>query len=120
MKRGLEILGFAQVRAGISDARFLFAGLQYLYNGPRKSRRDRPKELDGTVDIHNLPHPPLRVPDRVPLSGHETEHGPGALAVHGLRQTLFRLQRILIVLRCQRLGLIDSKFNELLSLKKVT
>ena len=25
MKRGLEILGFAQVAAGVSDARFLFA-----------------------------------------------------------------------------------------------
>ena len=131
-KRGLEILGFAQVVAGVSDARFLFAVqtiplttrgrtpfylehmkekrdnqtakclkavfnhkdqllgisdilvgdclfasynfvtgasklgfnvvsrlrddavLQYLYTGPRKAGRERPKELDGTVDIHDL------------------------------------------------------------------
>ena len=131
-KRGLEILGFAQVAAGVSDARFLFAVqtmplstrgrtpsylehmkedrdnqtakclrviydhreqllnisdilvgdclfasynfvtgavrlgfnvisrlrddvvLHYLYTGPRKVGRGRPKELDGTVDIHNL------------------------------------------------------------------
>lgn len=131
-KRGLEILGFAQIVAGVSDARFLFATqtipltskgrtpfylehmkdkrdnqtakclraifdhkeqlldisnilvgdclfasynfvtgatklgfnvvsrlrddavLQYLYNGPQKGGRGRPKELDGTVDIHNL------------------------------------------------------------------
>lgn len=132
VKRGLEILGFAQVAAGVSDARFLFAEqtiplttkgrtpfylehmkdnrdnqtakclraiyvhrerllgisdilvgdclfasynfvtgvsrlgfnvisrlrddavLQYLYTGPRKDGRGRPKELDGTVDIHHL------------------------------------------------------------------
>ena len=131
-KRGLERLGFAQVVAGGSDARFLFAVqtiplttrgrtpfylehmkekrdnqtakclkavfnhkdqllgisdilvgdclfasynfvtgasklgfnvvsrlrddavLQYLYTGPRKAGRGRPKELDGTVDIHDL------------------------------------------------------------------
>lgn len=131
-KRGLEILGFAQVAAGVGDARFLFAVqtiplstkgrtpfylehmkdkrdnqtakclraiyghkeqlleisrllvgdclfasynfvtgasrlgfsvvsrlrddavLQYLYTGPQKAGRGRPKELDGTVDIHNL------------------------------------------------------------------
>ena len=58
------------------DARFLFAGLQYLYTGPRKSGRCRPKELDKTVDIRDLPHPPLLVPDRVPLSGRETEYRP--------------------------------------------
>lgn len=132
VKRGLEILGFAQVAAGVSDARFLFAVqtvplstkgrtpsylehmkdkrdnqtakclraiydhreqllgisdilvgdclfasynfvkgaselgfsvvsrlrddavMQYLYTGPRKAGRGRPRELDGTVDIHNL------------------------------------------------------------------
>ena len=132
VKRGLEILGFAQVAAGVSDARFLFAVqtmplttkgrtpfylehmkenrdnqtakclraifnhkeqllgisdilvgdslfasynfvtgavrlgfnvvsrlrddavMHYLYTGPQKSGRGRPKELDGTVDIHNL------------------------------------------------------------------
>lgn len=131
-KRGLEILGFAQVAAGVSDARFLFAVqtipvatrgrtpfylehmkdrrdsqtakalraiydhkdsllgisdilvgdclfasynfvtgaraigfdivsrlrddavLQYLYKGEQKGGRGRPKELDGTVDIHAL------------------------------------------------------------------
>lgn len=132
VKRGLEILGFAQVEAGVSDARFLFAQqtlplskrgrtpyylehmkenrdnqtakclraifdhreqlldisdmlvgdclfasynfvtgadmlgfkvvsrlrddavLHYLYAGPRKAGRGRPRELDGVVDIHNL------------------------------------------------------------------
>lgn len=132
VKRGLEILGFARVAAGVSDARFLFAVqtipvttkgrtpsylehmkdkrdsqtakclraifdhkekllgisdilvgdclfagynfvtgairlgfnvvsrlrddavLQYIYTGPQKSGRGRPKELDGTVDIRNL------------------------------------------------------------------
>ena len=132
VKRGLEILGFALVAAGVSDARFLFAEqtllgktrgktprylqhmkdcrdnqtakclrtinahreqllcicnrlvgdclfasfnfvtgavalgfevisrfrddavLQYLYTGPHKGGCGRKKELDGTVDIHNL------------------------------------------------------------------
>lgn len=131
VRRGLEILGFAQVMAGVSDARFLFAGqtlpfkskgrapsyldhmkdkwnqtarclrcisdhreqllgissilvgdclfasynfvtgalalgfdvvsrlrddavLQYLYTGPRKEGRGRPKEIDGEVDISCL------------------------------------------------------------------
>ena len=131
-RRGLEILGFAQVAAGVSDARFLFAVqtipaitkgrtpfylehmrdkrdnqtamalraiynrreellkisniivgdclfasynfvtgakaigfdivsrlrddavLQYIYAGPQKGGKGRPKELDGVVDIHNL------------------------------------------------------------------
>ena len=145
-KRGLEILGFAQIAAGVSDARFLFAVqtlplstrgrtpyylehmkenrnnqtakclraiadhkeqllgisdiivgdclfasynfvtgaiglgfnvvgrlrddavLQYLYTGPRKSGRGRPKELDGTVDIHNL-REDVFVKDTVDIDG---------------------------------------------------
>ena len=148
VKRGLEILGFAQVAAGISDARFLFAVqtiplntrgrtpsylehmkenrnnqtakclraicdhrellldisdilvgdclfasynfvtgalklgfnvvsrlrddavLQYLYSGPRKSGRGRPKEVDGTVDIHNL-RDNVFVKDTINIDGEE-------------------------------------------------
>lgn len=147
-KRGLEILGFAQVAAGVSDARFLFAVqtmpltskgrtpfylehmkdnrdnqtakclraiydhrerllgisdilvgdclfasynfvtgasglgfsvvsrlrddavLQYLYTGPRKAGRGRPRELDGTVDIHNL-RDDVFVRDTVDVDGEE-------------------------------------------------
>ena len=148
VKRGLEILGFAQVSAGVSDARFLFAVqtlplstrgrtpfylehmkenrdnqtakclraifehreqllgisdilvgdclfasnnfvtgairlgfnvvsrlrddavLQYLYTGPRKSGRGRPKELDGVVDINNL-REDVFVRETVGLDGEE-------------------------------------------------
>lgn len=147
-KRGLEILGFAQVAAEVSDARFLFAVqtmplstrgrtpfylehmkekrdnqtakclrtifdhkeqllnisdilvgdclfasynfvtgavklgfnvvsrlrddavLQYLYAGPQKSGRGRPKELDGTVDIHNLRND-VFVKDTVDIDGED-------------------------------------------------
>lgn len=147
-KRGLEILGFAQVAAGASDARFLFAEqtmplntrgrtpsylehmkenrdnqtakslravsehreqlldisdilvgdclfasynfvtgasrlgfnvisrlrddavLQYIYTGPRKSGPGRPREVDGTVDIHNL-RDNVFVKDTVNIDGEE-------------------------------------------------
>ncbi|MDE6194051.1 MAG: hypothetical protein K2M83_08725 [Muribaculaceae bacterium] len=148
VKRGLEILGFAQFRAGVSDARFLFAVqtlplstggrtpfylehmkenrnnqtakclraifehreqllgisdilvgdclfashdfvtgaarlgfnvisrlrddavLQYLYNGPRMGGPGHPKELDGTVDIHDL-RDDVFVRETVELDGQE-------------------------------------------------
>lgn len=148
VKRGLEILGFAQVVAGESDARFLFAEqtvaetsrgrtphylehmkdkrdnqtarclrainaqrerllaissilvgdclfashnfvegadrlgfhvvsrlrddavLQYLYTGPRKSGRGRPKEVDGTVNIHDL-RPGVFTDETVAVDGEE-------------------------------------------------
>ena len=147
-KRGLEILGFAQVAAGASDARFLFAEqtmplntrgrtpsclehmkenrdnqtakclraisghreqlldisdilvgdclfasynfvtgavrlgfnvisrllddavLQYLYTGTQKGGRGRPREVDGTVDIHNL-RDNVFVKDTVNIDGEE-------------------------------------------------
>ena len=147
-KRGLEILGFAQVAAGVSDARFLFAVqttplstkgrtpfylehmkenrdnqtakclraisdhkeqllnisdilvgdclfasynfvagavrlgfnvvsrlrddavLQYIYTGPRKNGPGRPKEQEGTVDIHNL-REDVFVRDTVEIDGEE-------------------------------------------------
>ena len=147
-KRGLEILGFSQIAAGVSDARFLFtvqtiplstrgrtpfylehmkenrdnqtakclraifdhkeqllnisdilagdclfasynfvtgavklgfnvvsrlrddAILQYIYTGPQKNGRGRPKELDGTVDIHGL-REDVFVRDTVEIDGEE-------------------------------------------------
>ncbi|MDE5871696.1 MAG: hypothetical protein K2H22_07130 [Muribaculaceae bacterium] len=44
------------------------AVLQYLYTGARKSGRGRPKELDGTVDIHNL-RDDVFVSDTVEIDG---------------------------------------------------
>ena len=46
---GASKLGFNVVSRLRDDA-----VLQYLYTGPRKAGRGRPKELDGTVDIHDL------------------------------------------------------------------
>ena len=49
MKRGLEILGFAQVAAGVSDARFLFA-VQTL---PLSTRVRTPFYLEHMKDRHD-------------------------------------------------------------------
>lgn len=46
------------------------AVLQYLYTGPRKSGRGRPKKLDGTVDIHAL-RDDVFVKETVKLDGQE-------------------------------------------------
>lgn len=45
---GLECLAFNLVSRFRDDVR-----LRYLYNGPRESRRGRPKQFDGDIDINN-------------------------------------------------------------------
>lgn len=174
VKRGLEILGFAQVVAGVSDARFLFAVqtipltskgrtpfylehmkdnrdnqtakclraifdhkeqllrisdilvgdclfasynfvtgasklgfsvvsrlrddavLHYLYTGPRKEGRGRPKELDGTVDINNL-REGVFVRDIVDIEGEEVTLYSATVKCKSLKR---KIKAVIAELRC--------------------
>ena len=174
VKRGLEILGFAQVAAGVSDARFLFAVqtiplstrgrtpfylehmkdkrdsqtakclrtifdhrgqlleisdilvgdslfasynfvtgatrlgfsvvsrlrddavLQYLYTGPRKEGRGRPRELDGTVDIHNL-RDDVFVRDTADIDGEEVTLYSATVKCKSLKR---KIKVVVAELRC--------------------
>lgn len=174
VKRGLEILGFAQVAAGVCDARFLFAEqtipltlkgrtpfylehmkdnrdnqtakclrtiychrdqllgisdilvgdclfasynfvtgasrlgfsvvsrlrddavLQYLYTGPRKAGRGRPKVLDGTVDIHHL-RDDVFVRDAVSVDGEEVTLYSATVKSKSLKR---RIKVVIAELKC--------------------
>lgn len=174
VKRGLEILGFAQVAAGVSDARFLFAVqtiqlstrgrtpfylehmkdrrdnqtakclraifehkdqllnisdilvgdclfasynfvtgasrlgfnvvsrlrddavLQYLYTGPRKAGRGRPKELDGIVDIHDL-RDDVFDRETVDIDGEKVNLYTAIVKSKALRQ---KIRVVIVELRC--------------------